>query len=385
MDCITRHDLKPLLEHVGETCVSCFMPMERAGKETRQNPIRVKNMLREAEERLAAQGMPSSDIAALLQPVQDMLNDSAEWQNQSDGLALFCSPTLFRAYRLPLRFDELLVVSPRFHLKPLLSLFTSNGPFFLLTLSQQQVRLFRGTRYQLDEIALPDDMPTSIDQALGYDDPEKQLQFHTNVPSGRGDQQAAQFHGQGTPDDQHRSRLLRFFLEVNRGVQHVLAGEQIPLVVAGVDYLLPLYRERNTYPALLEEGVTGNPDHLKPQELHEQAWAIVEPVLQEEQRQAIERYHQFAESEHASNDIRTVVPAAAFGRIDTLFVPTGRQVWGKFDPTDNTLLVRQEPLPGDEDLLDLAAVRTLLHSGMVYAVNPNHLPDESMVAATFRY
>jgi hypothetical protein len=30
-------------------------------------------------------------------------------------------------------------------------------------------------------------------------------------------------------------------------------------VLAGVEYLLPIYREANTYPHLLAEGIHGNP------------------------------------------------------------------------------------------------------------------------------
>jgi hypothetical protein len=39
----------------------------------------------------------------------------------------------------------------------------------------------------------------------------------------------------------------------------------------------------------------------------------------------------------------------------------------------------------DEDLLDLAATQTLLHGGSVYAVEREHLPDATLIAAVFRY
>lgn len=37
-----------------------------------------------------------------------------------------------------------------------------------------------------------------------------------------------------------------------------------PLVLAGVEYLLPIYRRANTYPYLLDGGVTGNPEGRRP-------------------------------------------------------------------------------------------------------------------------
>jgi len=41
------------------------------------------------------------------------------------------------------------VVSDRFHLKPLLPLLTGDGRFYILALSQNQVRLLQGTRYSV--------------------------------------------------------------------------------------------------------------------------------------------------------------------------------------------------------------------------------------------
>jgi hypothetical protein len=47
--------------------------------------------------------------------------------------------------------------------------------------------------------------------------------------------------------------------------------------------------------------------------------------------------------------------------------------------------VHQEAEPGDEDLLDTAAANTVMNSGTVYAVNPDEVPDDGLVAAIYRY
>jgi hypothetical protein len=41
--------------------------------------------------------------------------------------------------------------------------------------------------------------------------------------------------------------------------------------------------------------------------------------------------------------------------------------------------------PGDEDLLDLAALQTFSTGGTVYAVTPEQMPDKAQVAAIFHY
>jgi hypothetical protein len=385
MRLLTRRELRALSEERGDACVSLYIATHRAGAEIQQDPIRLKNLLKEAEATLITMGLRSPDAGELLEPAQALLEDHEFWQHQSDGLALFLSPGSFRGYRLPFKFDELVVVTNRFHVKPLLPLLSGDGRFYVLALSQNEVRMLQGTRYSVAEVDL-EDVPKSLAEALRYDDPERQLQFHTQTqtPGGRGDRGAA-FHGHGVVSDEDKEDILRFFQKVDEGLQDVLGDEQSPLVLAGVEYLLPIYAEANTYSNLISGGVKGNPEALGSEDLHKRAWEIVEPHFQEAQVRAIARYEQLASTEQASSDVRTVVPAAHHGRVDTLFVAVGQQHWGAFDPQTNTIEIHGEEEPGDEDLLDLAAVQTLLHGGKVYALEPAEVPDGVPVAAVFRY
>ncbi|MBC7076734.1 MAG: hypothetical protein H5T92_00240 [Synergistales bacterium] len=268
MDLLTLDELKALVGQNIGACASLFMPTHRTGAETRQDPIRFKNLLGQAEEGLRALGLRSPQARELLEPARKLLVDSAFWWHQSDGLAVFAAANLFRFYRLPLDFAELVVVGERCHVKPLLPLFMGDGHFFVLALSQNQIRLLEGTRYSVDEIDL-EGVPTSLVEALG-EDREKQLQFHTRTGASGTGRRAAGFHGHD-PADEAKDRILRYFRQVNDGLSQVLKDERAPLVLAGVDYLLPLYREANTYPHLSEQGITGNPEALTPAELHGRA------------------------------------------------------------------------------------------------------------------
>lgn len=368
-------------------CVSIYMPTHRAGRGIQQDPIRLKNLLGEAEEALTLSGLRTPEAQELLEPAEKLLQDGLFWQRQSDGLALFLSSEAFRSYRLPFDFDELVVVTDRFHVKPLLPLL-SGGQFYVLALSQNEVRLLQGTRYSVSEVDLKN-APESLAKALRYEDPEKRLQFHTSTrtPGGKG-QRPAIFHGHGVASaDDPKDYILRYFHQVDEGLHDLLRDEQAPLVLAGVDYLLPIYREANMYPYLVDEGIEGNPEELKAKELHEQAWAIVQPRFLTAQKEAAAQYRQLAGagSEQASNDLKEVVPTAYHGRVETLFVAVGLQQWGTFDPNTNAVQLHEEAEPGDEDLLDFAGVQTLLSRGTVYAVEPEKVPDEALLAAVFRY
>ncbi|OGP94090.1 MAG: hypothetical protein A2157_03650 [Deltaproteobacteria bacterium RBG_16_47_11] len=383
MNLLSKEELKTLIEKPEGWCVSIYMPTHRAFPETKQDPIRFKNLLREAEERLKTVGLRSSDAKKLLKPGKPLIKNGLFWQYQADGLATFISSDLFYHYRLPLKFDELLVVTDRFHIKPLLPLFSHEGRFYILALSQNEVRFFQCSQFSVKEVEL-NNVPRSLSDALKYDDPEKQLQFHTRT-STAAEERAAMFHGHGVGTDDAKDNILRFFHQVDDGLHKLVRKEQAPLMLAGVEYLFPIYREANSYPHLIEKGITGNPEGLKAEELHEQALKIVEPYLLKAQEEAMAQYKQLAGSERASNNPKAIVEGAYDGRIEILIVALGIRQWGFFDSKTRMVHLHPEAEPGDEDLLDFAAVHTFLNGGKVYAVKPEEVPDETPLAAIFRY
>ncbi len=387
MDLLSREELRLLMEERGGPCVSIYLPTHRVGAASQQDPIRFKNLIRQAEERLIAGGRRSSEAQELVRPARRLLEDDLFWQHQSGGLAVFLTRGKLSHYCLPLEFDELVVVTDRFHIKPLLRLFSGDGRFYVLALSQKHVRLLHGTRHTVSEVSVKD-LPQGLADALKYDNLEKQLQLHSPGGGNRAGRPAV-YHGHGDVGvDDSKDNIRRYFRQIDQGLREVLRQEPAPLVLAGVDYLLPLYRDVNSQPHVLEQGITGNPDGLSAEHLHDQAWAVVEPYFATAQEEAVAHYRQLAGTGRTSRDLRRIVPAAHEGRVNSLFVALGVQRWGTYDPDAGDVSVHDERRVGDEDLLDLAAVQTLLHAGSVYAVDPDLVPDEDThgpVAAVFRY
>ncbi|NDJ17368.1 hypothetical protein [Myxacorys almedinensis] len=397
MNLFSTDELTVLTTESETTCVSIYSPMERLGVETQQNPIRFKNLIRQAEERLIAGGLRGQAARDLLEPALQ-LDNYEFWQHQQTGLAIFLSPNLFRYYRLPIDVPELVVVNDakndteggalcnRFHVKPLLPLLSGDGQFYILALSQNQIRLFQGTRFSVGEIEL-EDMPTSMAEALRFDDPEKSLQFHTGTPpSGSGGSRAAIFHGQGAGEDDQNENLIRYFRQVNDGLQTFLKNQRSPLILAGVEYLFPLYRQANTYSYVLEDGIPGNPETLTAEELQQSAWAIVQPYFEQTQQEVISQYEALTETTgQTASEVQTVVSAAYYHQVEALFVPVGQQQWGRFNPETGEVKMHSASEPGNEDLLDFAALHTLLNGGTVYAVEPDKVPGNKPIAAVLRY
>jgi hypothetical protein len=388
MDILTRAELEQLMRKEQQWCVSIYMPTHRTGSETQQDPLRLKNLLREAEKHLFAQGIGTRDVKNILEPGIMLLQDSNFWQHQSDGLAFFLSSNRVRRYRLPLNFAELVVVEDHFHVSPLLPLFTGDGQFYILAVSQNEIRLLLGTRYSVSEVDIGQ-VGGSLAEAIPSVNHQMSLQLHTtNSAGGMPGSGSVTFHGQGGGrDESAKNDLLRYFRLVADGLTEFLQGDRVPLVLAGVDYLLPIYKEANTYPNLIDMVIKGNPDLLSADDLHKSAWDIIRPLFQVAQEEAVAQYQQLAgqSSKRVADTLEKIVPAAYDGRVETLFLASGVQQWGIFNPVTNKIKLHDQIESGDEPLLDWAAVQTYLKGGIVYAVEKEKVPGGTTAAAVLRY
>lgn len=384
---LDAHAVRELIEDRGDPRISIFLPTHERGPETQQDPIRLANLLDEAESALT-DGPNGRDAGKILEPARRLLKDDDFWLHQAHGLALFVSPDEMRLFRVPVALREKVVVSDRFHVKPLLPLLTGDGRFLVLALSKARVRLFEASRDSIRALDLHD-VPASLCDAVGYDWEERSLQFHAVGAGARGagGGPGVVFHGHGSGKDDSKPEVRKFLQAVDRGVVRLLHDRSRPLVIAAVDYVAAMYREITRYPNLVEEIVEGNPDRSSPDELRQAAWKIVEPRFQASRDAATARYRELGGggAGHTSDQLEEIVPAAFAGRVRTLFVARDVEQWGRFEVETARLVLRgSRRAAGDDDLLDVAAAETLVRDGEIYALDAEDMPG-SAIAAIYRY
>lgn len=383
IDLLASHDVARLVGHEGEPCVSLYVPTHRHAPGTDQDQVRFRNLAADARSQLADRGQSSAAADAILAPVEALVADSDFWRYQADGLAVFATSDWSRHFRLPLTFEPQVSVAETFSVRPLLPLLAGDGHFFVLALSRSDVRLFEATRLTIAELAV-ESLPAGIDDALGPEKPEQQLQLRSGAPAGATGRDAI-FHGHRGGEEDTKEALTRYFRVVDRALAPVLEGETAPLVVAGVAYYLPLYRSASRYAHVADGAVEGAVDRLDATELHRQAWEIVAPHFDEERRGAVDAYGAQLGTGRTANNVLEVVPAACQGRVDTLFVTSEARGSGRYEPHTTTVELSDPPAPGDHDLVELAVAETLRAAGLVYAVEPGELPGGATLAALLRY
>lgn len=358
--------------------VTIYMPTHRKGEEVQQDAIRLKNLVRKAQKSLIDKGLKEEDITLMLEDVRSLIKNTSFWQHQDYGLAIFLSADFFKYERLSIRFEEQLFVGDHFIITPLLPLMIQMGRFYVLALSQKDIRLYRASFENIEPVTL-DKMPNNIKEFLKYDDMERQLQLR----SSGGD--AVVFHGHGGGIEDTKKNVERFVNEVENNITAYLNNEQSPLILAGVESITSMYRLRNKYKYLLGDSVKGNTDIMSDTKLHQKSRLIAEKYFMREIYVDLDKFDQLWGTDKCSTNINEIVKASKYGKIDTLLLASNSEEWGYFDEEKHEVHISKKRANGLYDLVNYSAVQTLINGGKTYAIKAEEMPQCAMLAAIYRY
>jgi hypothetical protein len=363
MERVRRTDLDDILAYSGGPCVSLFLPLHPAGRDGMEDAVRLRNLTGDAEEQLVARGMRRPDAVALLEPARALPDDNLAWQHRDRAAAIFLAPQFFRAVKFHRDLEPSLHVDDHFHLRPILPLIDDEQRFFVLALSQDSVCLLEGDADGLHEVSvrgLPHDLAAALNTGGRGEAP---------APTAASGQPQVVLEGEHGNSRAAQDDLQLFLRRVAAAVDKHLEGDRAPLVLATIADYVPLWREASRYAHRVEDFVAGNARDLTSPQLHAKAWRIAEPLLRHRREWLHDRLLNATGAGKATFGLPDVVPAAIGGRIEALFIDCAQPRWGRYSAGDHTARVHDQPQPGDEDLVELAATETLRHRGEVYAAN----------------
>jgi hypothetical protein len=267
---LTTSDLYKLASHADGRSVSLFMPTYASGREGQQDAVRLKKLMLTAEEQLIKRGERGASARELLKPIAELSQQPA-WERRKQGLAIFHSESTSQIYWLSTALDEAVLVGRRFYLKRLLPAVRGNSQFYVLALSRDQVRLLKATWAGVERLEVPG-LPANMELALNLQASDRGEQVHSGM---RGDlgKEAAVFHGQGGRSDTLKTDIATYFRMIDRAVGCVLKKRSLPLVLAGVNYEVAMFRDVCRYD-FAEESLSGCFDHASDHELYEQALPV---------------------------------------------------------------------------------------------------------------
>lgn len=368
-----------------ECCVSLYMPTALSSSveaNNQKNHIGFKNKLQQITASLKEKGIQQSQIDRLLKPGYDLLQNEGFWSNVSHGVGVFIADDYFKYIRLPLSPTEEVLINSKFYLTPLIPVMTSRDYFYILVLSKKQAKFYRADAFGIEHIPVAE-MPRGVEDVVHFEEKDDQSLFRTDT-AGAG--AGANYHGTGTGRPDPKANLAMYFDEVDETLwKEILNRENVPLLLAGVEYLIPIYKQVAKYKPIWEDAITGSHEHEDLQALYTQARAKMEPYFEARLSRALILYGNHSATELTSSLPDDVIPAAHYGKISHLFALKGEHLWGSFDDMNNELVLHDTQENGDECLIDRAVIKTLLHGGEVFLLPQEKMPAGTPLAAVMRY
>lgn len=378
MNSFTNDYRSLLTEEYKPPCVSIYLPTHRASPDKLQDPIRFRNLIRQAEKDLRGK-YPDADFDAILAPFQEILEDKGFWNNTIDGLALLGAAGKVQVFPLQEEVGEEVLVGDRFYTRPLIGALGPTNKYHVLGLELHRIKLFEGDERSVREIDLGPDAPKTIEAALGEQLTEPYSTISSNA---RGT--ASTFHGGGARKDESDIDAIRFFRLIDRWVfENYSRPSGYPLILASHPEHHSDFQSVSKNPLLEPEGIVADPSSLSPEEMVRRACEVINRHRLKMEDEALDKFGIASGRDQASGDITEIARAAIEGRVVMLLLASGGRIGGKID--ENTGAVEYSDQSGAPDLLGQLADMVILNGGEILILAKERMPVDSAAAAMFRF
>ena len=386
MRTLSEQQFKELASRTGDVVISIYTPTSKQSTDSYQtDKTHFKNKLKEIGRELqSVHQLEEEQIKNLLKPAQELLDNLEFWQNSDKMLAYFIFDGAAEFHRLPAPISEpMYLVGKRPFLLPLIPQLNNDGDFYLLHLNTEKIQLFKGSRNTFEEVELnEEEIPLSYAKEEEANDEFQGVRKRQGSLGSGGDFAA---HGEG-PGEERKQLVQNYVHRLANKLDKKLGQSPLPLYLAGLDYLIPMFRQASRYP-LLQQKHMGTLNGKSKQEIHQHAWELAEDHFLEEKNKRKEEFGFRASRNLAiSKDPEKLIKTAITGGVDTLLVnKKHRHLWGTYNGDGFEVTFQEGPTGDNHCMIDLAALSVINSGGRVFMLPHEEMPDQALIAGTLRY
>jgi len=361
---MNRSEIRSLQEVRGYPAVTITLPTHRVAPANRQDPIRIRNLVTQAANRLLEE-FTKREIEPLLDRLE-RLAESVDLRHSLDGLVLFANRDSARFFRLPFSLRERVVVDETFFTRDLVFAMNRTPRYWALALSEKPTRLFEGTRESLIEIK-NGGFPIVYEGSHGEEP----------LPRGFGVRKSVY------ENERHR----QFFRKVDAAFKPFQAEDPLPIAVAGVERHLAYFHEVTNHRGSILAAVTGSHDKTSAHELGKLVWSSMREAFIARRREVLSELEKAAGERKLVSTVGEVWRLANEGRGRLLLVEEGFSYPARVDKTGMRLDPAEDlASPGVvDDAVDEIVETVLGKQGEVVFVDDGRLAEHGRIALIVRY
>lgn len=352
-----KETLKELMAVEGYPCVSVILPTHRTFPDNQQDPILLKNLIKEVEERLLAE-FNKREVGSILGHL-NVMADSIDHNYNLDGLALYASKDYVRKVALPFSVKARTVVDNTFATRDLILAFNRSVHYYALVLTSEEARLYDGYRETLYPIR------------------------HSGFP-------VSTFYKKGSTAPKNaggrENQVKEFFNRTDKLMQQIHKTESLPIVLVGTDRNVAAYMEMADHKAMYVANLHGNHDHATPHDLGRLTWPLVSELLAEYRLGLLETMKSAVSAGKSASGLTEVWRMAHDGRGELLLAEEGYNQGVILDENDTPIPVPDPTAPRViDDAVDEIAEAVIRFGGQVAFVPDGTLEKHARIALALRY
>lgn len=344
--------------------VSVLTPTHRREPENTQDPVRLRNVVAEAKKQLEADPAVSRERRADVERQLDQALSEVDLAHAEDGLVIFAAPGEHQVWSLARAVPERVVLSDTFLTRNLVSAQASERPFWVLSVSADQVTLWNGGTDRVTE-----------HRTGGFPLTRSRENFDAERQERIGDLPST-FRDEGT---------RHFLRDADTAMGRLLREDPRPLYITGETAALSALDEVGSATKDAVHVPHGGLAHGTP----DAVWQTVRPLQEAETRKntaAVARELETARGRRAfAAGVDEVWRSAREGRVRLLAVEENYRVTVRDEGGDHLIPAMSGDLDAREDIVDEIVEQCLETGADVRFVPDGTLGDASGIAGVLRY
>ncbi len=354
------NDLKKI---VSENCVSIILNTHRTAPDNQKDSILLKNLIKEAESRLA-ESLDKKEVQAVVAHLTKLEN-SIDHSHNLESLMLFVNVEkgIAEYMRLPVSVTDRVIIGDTFATRDLLRAIHLNSSYYVLVLSQSKARLIQAFN---DEVIQEFTTPFPIENT--------ELYTTGGIENSNSTRQT--------------TLLAEFFNRIDKEVNKVRSNNPLPLFICSEetnyhDYLKVADQKHSIYQVYLN----GNRLEEKAGAIVKEAWIVLKEYVIERNNNRKSELDKAVGTGRFLSDVNDINKAIQAGRVQTLFVQQGLFQPAVMEKDFIQLLGESDEKPKEmvDDIFDELIEFNLNHGGDAVFLPKGTLDEFNGFGAITRY